>query len=212
MSLSRREGVVSSLPLILSAEPRKVVQTGVPFVIAPADRRRATGGTLDPSRCHGALVCFSFSCIVASLSLDFRAPDCFPVGPFAPSSYLPCAARLADDMKFLMTQGGPIGLCDGFDLLDDRPACGKCCGIGKVTIAGRQRNMRKGWNFILSCLVQAAINKMGNHRRLRHLTRADAKILGYQFAQIEKTPFIMNLLILRIINVIMSSSLMHPSE
>lgn len=181
MSLSRREGVVSSLPLIPSAEPRKVVQTGVPFVIAPADRRRATGGTLDPSRCHGALVCFSFFCTIASSSLDFKAPDCFAVKFFAPSSYLPCAARLADDMKFLKPQGGPIGLCDGrFDLLDDRHASGKCCGIGKVTIACRQRNMRKVWNSILTCVVHitmAAINKMGNHRRLRRLARADAKII-----------------------------------
>lgn len=117
MSLSRREGVVSSLPLTSLAEPRKVVQTGVPFFIAPADRRRATGGTLDPSRCHGALICFSFSCTIASSSLDFEAPDSFAVEVLASSSYLPCAAKLADDMKVLKPQGGPIGLCDGrFDL------------------------------------------------------------------------------------------------
>lgn len=101
MSLSRREGVVNSLPLISLAGPRKVVQTRVPFVIAPADRRRATGGTLDPSRCHGALVCFSFSCTIASSSFDFEAPDFFAVEFFAPSSLLPRAAKLADDIKVL---------------------------------------------------------------------------------------------------------------
>lgn len=101
MSLSRREGVVSSLPFISLAELWKVVQTRLPLVIAPADRRRATGGTLDPSRCHGALLCFFFSCTIASSNLDSEALGSFAIGPFAPSSLLLCAAKLADDTKAL---------------------------------------------------------------------------------------------------------------
>lgn len=42
----------------------------MPFVIAPADRCRITGGKLDPSRCHGALICFSFSCKIAFSKFD----------------------------------------------------------------------------------------------------------------------------------------------
>lgn len=76
--------------------------------------------------------------------------------------------------------------------MDDRHAYGKCCGIGTVTIACRQRNMRKGWNSILTCVVHitmAAINKMGNHRRLRRLARADAKIIVISLHNL-KLPFI----------------------
>lgn len=41
-----------------------------PLVMAPAERWRATGGASDPSRCHGARVCFVLSSPIAFSSLD----------------------------------------------------------------------------------------------------------------------------------------------
>ena len=48
----------------------------LPFVIAPADLGRLTGGIEDPSRCQGALFCFSVCFAMSSSSLEISAELC----------------------------------------------------------------------------------------------------------------------------------------
>ena len=50
----------------------------LPLVMAPAERGRATGGVSEPSRCHGALVCFSFSRPMANSRFDSLLICVFP--------------------------------------------------------------------------------------------------------------------------------------
>lgn len=61
----------------------------IPFVIAPAERCRATGGTLEPSRCHGARVCLSSSCAMAISSFDDALLELSFVGSFVAGAFLP---------------------------------------------------------------------------------------------------------------------------
>ncbi len=51
----------------------------LPLTMAPAERWRATGGKSEPSRCHGALLCFSFSVPIA-----FSKVDSLLIGPSLP--------------------------------------------------------------------------------------------------------------------------------
>jgi hypothetical protein len=51
---------------VKSAEVAGSIGRCLPLVIALATRARATGALSEPSRCHGVLVCLSFSCATAS--------------------------------------------------------------------------------------------------------------------------------------------------
>ena len=46
----------------------------LPFVMAPAENWRATGGLSDPSRCHGVRVCFSLSATIFRSNSELEDP------------------------------------------------------------------------------------------------------------------------------------------